>query len=84
MDAFCKRLPQIIVEIKLTQTADAYYQLERYAKRYPCAARVIITRTVVLSISTPEPPVYLPKLQDLFATEMGGYYIIPYQGKTSK
>jgi hypothetical protein len=84
MDAFCKRHPQIIVEIKLTQTADAYYQLERYAERYPCAAKVIITKTVVLTISTPESPIYLPKLQDLFTTKMSKYYIIPYQGKLSK
>lgn len=76
--------PPIIVEIKLTQTADAYYQLGRYARHFQNPARVIITKTVVREIRTPEPPVYLRKIENLAHVEPGGYYVIPYQGKTAR
>lgn len=74
----------IIVEIKLTQTADAYYQLERYARHFHSPARVIITKTVVREILTPERPTYLRKIEELAHVEPGGYYVIPFYGKTAR
>lgn len=75
------RYPLVIIETKLTQTADAYYQLRRYASSFPApAVRAIITRTVVRSISTPEQPTYLSTLASLRDAEPG-YYIIPFIGK---
>jgi len=71
----------IIIEAKLTQTADAYYQLERYARCFiePCV-RAVVTKTVVRTISTPERPTYLQHLADLRAVAPG-YYVIPFDGK---
>lgn len=81
MDAIHLGRPIIIVEIKLTQTLEAYYQLQRYAEFFVNPARVIITKTVILTTQTPEKPTYLQNITDLMNVKPGGFYIIPYQGK---
>lgn len=73
--------PNIIVEAKLSQTPDGYYQLNRYASDFPVPmVRVIVTQTVYTTIITPERPTYLRSLADLDGV-LPGYYVIRYTRK---
>ena len=80
-DALARLTHPALIEIKLTQTPDAYYQLLRYAEDFATPTiRCVITKTVVRTIITPERPVYLPKLAEL--NNVGpGYYVIPFEAR---
>jgi len=80
VDALARLTFTTLIEIKLTQTPDAYYQLERYANDFTHVVRCVITKTVVRTIITPELPVYLPKITDL-VNASPGYYVIPYSAR---
>jgi hypothetical protein len=77
IDALVALPTPIIIEAKLTQTAEAFHQLQRYARCFPRPTiRAVVTRTVDRNVQTPIPPTYLRTIAELQSAEPG-YYVIP-------